>query len=473
MQSQNKISVIGVGPGDIRYLTKKAEKEIENSDLVIGYKTYINLLENHFPQKKFVRGKMGGEVERVKKAIKKAEKKRVSLISGGDPNIYALAGLTLEIAKKQGFNDKIEIIPGVTAMNALASNFSGLFQDKIAIISLSDYLSSWKKIKKRTKLATKKGFDLVFYNPKSKKRPQKLKKALNIVLKQQNKENEVIIGRQISRKREWIKKTTIKKALKSPIYDKIDMKTIVVVPSPNSKTTKCRNNKKTKIAGIGPGSVENMTKKVYKDIKDANYIFGSQKYIKEIQPILENQEIITHEDQPYKKRTSKRIIEARKLESKSIILSAGDPSIYGPNTASINGFNPIKEPGVSSFQALAAKSGAPLVKDVVILSPSCKNYLKTIKKSLQNNFGVISFNTNKKSIKSLKNNLDNKKAFAIGKNISRKNEEILIGRNKDLKLEELEPTHNWTTIIPNSDSFFWEKKGLLVSKRGYEEKYEY
>ena len=122
------------------------------------------------------------EVDRVKKALEIAESgKKVSLVSGGDPGIYAMAGLAFDVAKKLNFQTKIEIIAGIAALNSCAERLGAPLMHDFATISLSDLLTPWEVIEKRLEAAASADFVMVIYNPKSKKRNWQLDSAIAII----------------------------------------------------------------------------------------------------------------------------------------------------------------------------------------------------------------------------------------------------------------------------------------------------
>src|SRR5450759_697847 len=96
--SRGRISVVGIGPGSLEHLTPKARSEIENADVVVGYGTYIKLIQSIIKSgAEVVSGTMGREVERAKIAVSKAkENRRVVMVSSGDPGVYGMAGIVLE-----------------------------------------------------------------------------------------------------------------------------------------------------------------------------------------------------------------------------------------------------------------------------------------------------------------------------------------------------------------------------------------
>jgi len=176
------LSVVGTGPGSLDYLTPAARKELEQADVVVGYKTYLELIEPLLIQKTIVASAMMQEVDRVKKALEEAGRgRRVALVSGGDPGIYAMAGLVYEVAEVMHSRVEIRVIAGIAALNSCAERLGAPLMHDFAAVSLSDLLTPWNLIEKRIKAAAEADFVLVIYNPRSKKRDWQLTRALEIV----------------------------------------------------------------------------------------------------------------------------------------------------------------------------------------------------------------------------------------------------------------------------------------------------
>ncbi len=175
---------------------------------------------------------MTQETERAKKAIEKARAgKRVCLVSSGDPGIYGMAGLVLELLNKDDENKiNIEIIPGISAASSCASLLGAPLMHDFATISLSDLMTDKKLIKKRVKLACQGDLVIVFYNPKSKKRTLPLRDAWDILMKYKSPRTPVGIVQNAYRKNEEVIVTKLKNMLKVDI----DMATTVIIG--NSKT---------------------------------------------------------------------------------------------------------------------------------------------------------------------------------------------------------------------------------------------
>ncbi len=185
--SAGKIFVVGIGPGGEKEITPRALECLEKSDAIIGYATYINSLSQKFRVlKEIVSSSMRAERERCEETLRRARNgQNVALISGGDPGIYGMAGLMLEIAGK---DVSVEIIPGVTAACAASAELGAPLSNDFAVISLSDYLTPWEKIEKRLIAAAKGDFVICLYNPRSRSRPDALHLACEILLREKSPE---------------------------------------------------------------------------------------------------------------------------------------------------------------------------------------------------------------------------------------------------------------------------------------------
>ncbi len=176
------IYVVGIGPGKKEGMTLEAEEILEKCDIIVGYKTYVDLIKDSFPDKEFYANGMTMEIERCKKCIDFArEGKNVAFIGSGDSGVYGMASPMLEEAAKVGFNN-IKIIPGVTAALSGGAVLGAPVGHDFCLISLSDRLTPWEKIESRLKFAAQGDFVIVIYNPASHGRKDHLKKACDILL---------------------------------------------------------------------------------------------------------------------------------------------------------------------------------------------------------------------------------------------------------------------------------------------------
>ena len=166
-------------------MTEKAINAIQESDIIVGYNTYIALIKDRIADKEIVGNGMRQEVDRCQKAVDLAvEGHKVAVISSGDPGVYGMAGLVLELIQKipEEKRPKCEIIPGLTAANTAAAALGAPLMHDYAVISLSDLMTPWEQIQKRASLAAEGDFVIAIYNPKSRGRTTYLDQIRNIIL---------------------------------------------------------------------------------------------------------------------------------------------------------------------------------------------------------------------------------------------------------------------------------------------------
>lgn len=219
----SKIYVVGIGPGNSEHMTRKAARILEESDIILGYKTYINLVKQEYPEKEFVVFPMRSEVKRCEMALEYAQKGyTVSLISSGDAGVYGMAGLLLEVSTEK---HSIEVVPGMTAIQAAAASLGAPIMHDFVAISLSDLLTPWELIEKRLNLAAAGDFVTCLYNPKSRKRTKQIEIAQDIFIRKGGKDKVVGIVKNAKRSKERVTITTVEKMLNHPI----DMTTLVII----------------------------------------------------------------------------------------------------------------------------------------------------------------------------------------------------------------------------------------------------
>jgi len=178
----SRIYVIGLGPGAGETMTYEAAEALGQSDVIIGYKAYTDLVRDKYPGKEIIESPMRGEIERCKKCLEIAKSGRsVALICSGDAGVYGMASPMLETAAREDFDDVV-IIPGVTAALSGAAVLGAPIGHDFCVISLSDLLTPWEMIAKRLEYAAKADMCIVLYNPASTKRVDHLKRACKIVL---------------------------------------------------------------------------------------------------------------------------------------------------------------------------------------------------------------------------------------------------------------------------------------------------
>ena len=166
----NKIYVVGIGPGAYEQMTMRAAEALRRCDVIVGYTVYVELVKEHFANKRFLTTPMKKEIERCRLAFEEANKGyTVAMICSGDAGVYGMSGLMLEIGQEYP-HVEVEVIPGVTAANGGAAVLGAPLIHDFAVISLSDLLTPWEKIEKRLLCASEADFVICLYNPSSKKR---------------------------------------------------------------------------------------------------------------------------------------------------------------------------------------------------------------------------------------------------------------------------------------------------------------
>lgn len=178
----SRIYVVGIGPGSISAMTEDAKCAIENSDVIVGYKVYTDLIKELCEGKEIVDSGMRQEIERCRLCTELALScKTVSLICSGDAGVYAMASPMLEVALDAGFSD-VTVVPGVTSALSGAAVLGAPLSHDFCTISLSDLLTPWETIEKRLRFAASADFCIVLYNPASRKRADYLKRACGILM---------------------------------------------------------------------------------------------------------------------------------------------------------------------------------------------------------------------------------------------------------------------------------------------------
>lgn len=178
------IACVGIGPGGGRDMTRRALDALDAADVIVGYTTYVSLVRDAYPHKELVCTPMRGEVERCERALELARTGRsVALVCSGDPGIYGMAGLLIELAERLCPNVEVEVIPGVTAANGGAAILGAPLMHDWCSISLSDLMTPWEVIERRLEAAAAADFCICLYNPSSRGRPNHLRRACDVLLK--------------------------------------------------------------------------------------------------------------------------------------------------------------------------------------------------------------------------------------------------------------------------------------------------
>ncbi|MFQ5921010.1 MAG: precorrin-3B C(17)-methyltransferase [Nitrososphaerales archaeon] len=240
-EKEGRLYVVGIGPGYEQHMTPRARQCIVESDVIIGYDTYIALIAHLIKGKEIHSYPMTQEVERANQAIQLAESGRiVSLVSSGDPGIYGMAGLVYEVLAEKGWKrgggegggkEKnglyVEIVPGVSALNACSALIGSPLMTDFAVVSMSDLLVPWDIIVQRVEAAARGDYVIVIYNPQSKKRIHQLRDTRDMMLKYRQPDTPVAIIKAAYRDSQKIVMTDLEHMLE--YQDSLGMLSTIIV----------------------------------------------------------------------------------------------------------------------------------------------------------------------------------------------------------------------------------------------------
>jgi precorrin-3B C17-methyltransferase len=224
---------VGTGPGSTGQMTHDALHAIESADYIIGNSSYLTALTPFLEGKEVIRSSMGKEVERAQQAVDLARDHVVAMVSGGDPGVYGMASIVIEVLERSGNDIDVKVIPGVTAANAAASLVGSPLSGDFCVISLSDLLTPLPVIEQRLKAAFSMGIPVVLYNPKSRGRPHNLSIALGIASEHLDPGTPVAVVKNAYRDGEEKIITTLGEA--PGIVDQVDMHSTVIIGGSESR----------------------------------------------------------------------------------------------------------------------------------------------------------------------------------------------------------------------------------------------
>ena len=229
-----KLYVVGLGPGNASQLTPEAEEVVRNSSDVFGYGPYIDRVPERAGQQKHASDNRQ-EIQRAEEALRAAtEGKTVAVVSGGDPGVFGMAAAVCEALEKgpgQWRQVDIAIIPGVSAMMAVAARVGAPLGHDFCAISLSDNLKPWPTVERRLELAATAGFVIALYNPISRARPWQLDHAFEKLRGVLPGTTPVVFGRAVGRPDERIAITQLARAQGG----NADMATCVIIGSAETR----------------------------------------------------------------------------------------------------------------------------------------------------------------------------------------------------------------------------------------------
>jgi precorrin-3B C17-methyltransferase len=230
-----QLIAVGLGPGQPEGMTARARSALLDAEHVVGYTTYVELLPEEVVAgaEELYDTPMCGEVSRTEEAIDRAlAGNDVAIIGSGDPNVYALAGLALEILESKGASASMvdfDVVPGVPAAQSCAARVGAPLVNDTVSISLSDHLTDMPTIESRLHAAAKEGFTITIYNPWSRKRRENFEKCCEILLEHRDPETPVGVVHGAGREDERVEIVDLADLPDLGETDLIDMTTTVLV----------------------------------------------------------------------------------------------------------------------------------------------------------------------------------------------------------------------------------------------------
>ncbi|MFL5258306.1 MAG: precorrin-3B C(17)-methyltransferase [Hyphomicrobiales bacterium] len=230
--ARGKLMVVGVGPGGPGDRSERARDALRTATDWVGYGLYLDLIADLKRTQAEHRFPLGAEIERARHAISHARQGRsVALVTSGDPGIYAMASLIFEILDNEPAPIALEVVPGISALQAASAHSGALIGHDFCCISLSDLLTPWPVIEERLKAAAEADFVIALYNPRSEKRRAQLPRALVFLKARRPAETPVVIASNVGRKHEQVRVVRLDEFDPS----EVDMMTLVLVGSSQSK----------------------------------------------------------------------------------------------------------------------------------------------------------------------------------------------------------------------------------------------
>jgi precorrin-3B C17-methyltransferase len=228
--STGRLTVVGLGPGNLAQITPEALAAVEEAEDFFGYIPYLDRLSLRPDQRRHASDNRE-EISRAEAALRLAASGgKVCVISGGDPGVFAMAAAVCEAIENgptEWRDIDFSVVPGVTAMLAVAARAGAPLGHDFCAISLSDNLKPWSLIEKRLVAAAEAGFVMAFYNPVSKARPYQLATAFDVLRAHLPGSVPVIFGRAAGRADERMRVVPLAEASS----DMADMSTCIIVGS--------------------------------------------------------------------------------------------------------------------------------------------------------------------------------------------------------------------------------------------------
>jgi precorrin-3B C17-methyltransferase len=224
------LTVVGLGPGDPRYLTPEADIALAGAQALYGYGPYLDRVAVRAGQSRHPSDNREECARAVAALRHAAQGARVAIVSGGDPGIFAMAAAVCEAIETGPAAWRaldVAFIPGITAMLAVAARIGAPLGHDFCAVSLSDNLKPWELIERRLDAAASAGFVIALYNPVSRARPWQFANALSRLRRHLPPSTPLVFGHAVGRPDECVEVTTLDAADSK----NADMATLVIVGS--------------------------------------------------------------------------------------------------------------------------------------------------------------------------------------------------------------------------------------------------
>ncbi len=224
------LAVVGLGPGDARYLTPEAEDALASAQALYGYAPYLDRVPALAGQSRHASDNREEQARAAAALGHAARGARVAIVSGGDPGVFAIAAAICEAIESGPESWRaldLTIVPGITAMLAVAARIGAPLGHDFCALSLSDNLKPRELIERRLDAAAGAGFVIALYNPVSRARPWQFGAAVERLRRHLPPATPVVVGRAVGRADERVTVVTLAAADTADA----DMATLVIVGS--------------------------------------------------------------------------------------------------------------------------------------------------------------------------------------------------------------------------------------------------
>ncbi len=229
-----ELLVVGLGPGPDSWITPEVTAALAQVDHVVGYGPYVNRV----PQRAGLTRHASGntvELDRARFALELAARgEKVAVVSGGDAGVFGMASAVFEAAEDPAFASvNVRVLPGLSAVQAVAARAGAPIGADFAVVSLSDRLKPWSVVEQRLRAIAEADLVLAIYNPASRSRTEQMLAAQKLLLEHRPADTVVVVGRDIGREEESLTVTTLAEL----DAESIDMKCLLIVGATTTRRT--------------------------------------------------------------------------------------------------------------------------------------------------------------------------------------------------------------------------------------------